>query len=632
VPRALVIDQFEELFTVFPEHWTRRARFVEQLTEALDGDPLLRVLLAIREDYLAQLGSLVKSSAERSTAQFRLERLGPEAALVAVQKPLEGRTRSYAKGVPKKLVDDLLKFRVDTGRGESVEVTGEFVEPVQLQVVCQSLWSQLPPDVTEITEDHMRAFGDVNQALSRFYAEAAKAAADDAHISEKEVRQWIEDHFITSAGTRGFVYRGGSVSAGMANEVIDVLEDKHLIRAEWRAGARWYELTHDRFITPIRVSNREYFESLLAARSEVDERAVRAYESMQTGHAHLVAGEYALALDASEQALAIYEQLDDPWGAADALETIAFARYALGELEPALLYFRRALELLAALDDPSGHSTTRAWQAAVLQNVGAVQLQLGDSKQGLDAYQRALRLYRETGDAAAMATVLAVIADLHRAGNAPEAALKAYEEAMAQYVSVRDTESQQQMLLEIGDLYHELEEYGKAVECADEALELDAASVRALYQRAAAHWYEGDYSAAVDDFTEVLELEPGWDLAYSGRGQALAEAGEFEPAVADLDLAIELAGSDVASRAYAHSGRGLAYGGLGRFRQALKEFEVSLKAQPGNAWAYFNRAVTYERMGKAAEAIADFQQALESSEPPLNRIKRDHALAKVSKA
>jgi hypothetical protein len=36
---------------------------------------------------------------------------------------------------------------------------------------------------------------------------------------------------------------------------VDVLEDMHLIRGEWRAGARWYELVHDRFIEPIQMSN-----------------------------------------------------------------------------------------------------------------------------------------------------------------------------------------------------------------------------------------------------------------------------------------------------------------------------------------------------------------------------------------
>ena len=47
----------------------------------------------------------------------------------------------------------------------------------------------------------------------------------------------------------------GRVYRGLPNEAVEELEDRHLIRPEWRAGARWYELTHDRLIEPIRASN-----------------------------------------------------------------------------------------------------------------------------------------------------------------------------------------------------------------------------------------------------------------------------------------------------------------------------------------------------------------------------------------
>src|SRR5215831_5411709 len=35
-PRALIVDQFEELFTAYPEHWEERTDFVDQLRAALD--------------------------------------------------------------------------------------------------------------------------------------------------------------------------------------------------------------------------------------------------------------------------------------------------------------------------------------------------------------------------------------------------------------------------------------------------------------------------------------------------------------------------------------------------------------------------------------------------------------------
>ncbi len=51
--RVAVFDQFEELFTAYPERWPERRAFFEQLAEAMEADASLRVFFAMREDYLA---------------------------------------------------------------------------------------------------------------------------------------------------------------------------------------------------------------------------------------------------------------------------------------------------------------------------------------------------------------------------------------------------------------------------------------------------------------------------------------------------------------------------------------------------------------------------------------------------
>jgi NTE family protein len=54
---------------------------------------------------------------------------------------------------------------------------------------------------------------------------------------------------------------------------VHALERHHVIRAEWRANAHWYELTHDRLIGPIRASNRRFTLGQLTGVHE-EERAV----------------------------------------------------------------------------------------------------------------------------------------------------------------------------------------------------------------------------------------------------------------------------------------------------------------------------------------------------------------------
>jgi hypothetical protein len=94
--------------------------------------------------------------------------------------------------------------------------------------------------------------------LRRFYDDAVFAAAAAARVRERRLRGWIEEAFITSVGTRNTIYRSSEKTATIPNAAIDELENRHLIRAEFRAGARWYELTHDRFIEPIQTSNARF--------------------------------------------------------------------------------------------------------------------------------------------------------------------------------------------------------------------------------------------------------------------------------------------------------------------------------------------------------------------------------------
>ena len=257
-PRVLVVDQFEELFTGYPDRWTDRRPFVEEIRDALDRDPLLRVALAIREDYLGRLTSLARLLPERLRTRYRLERLRKPAALRAIRDPLKATKRSFAEGVAEWLVDDLMSIRVESDQGDTEQVKGEFVEPVQLQVVCQQLWDHLPEEVQTISTEHLRRFGDANQALAAFYEERVVHASRAGRTSVRRIRRWFERWLITPAGTRGTIYRGEKDTGGLRNEAVDDLERSHVIRGEIRAGARWYELTHDRFVDPIRSANAQW--------------------------------------------------------------------------------------------------------------------------------------------------------------------------------------------------------------------------------------------------------------------------------------------------------------------------------------------------------------------------------------
>ena len=253
---VLIIDQFEEIVTTNLERWKDRQGFFQQLGEALLADPLLWVVLAMREDHIAAIEPYVRYLPWGIRVRFNMQRMTAAAALKAITEPALKEERPFTDSAARLLVDNLRQLRTTD---QTVEAPlGEYVEPVQLQVVCYQLWKNLnaqpePPDV--ITEKDLQAFGDVDTALAQFYEAALSNILPLISETELALRRWFEEKLITESGTRGTVYQGGQNTEGMSNETVRLLANEYLLRAESRAGGLWYELVHDRFVAPILQAN-----------------------------------------------------------------------------------------------------------------------------------------------------------------------------------------------------------------------------------------------------------------------------------------------------------------------------------------------------------------------------------------
>ena len=101
----------------------------------------------------------------------------------------------------------------------------------------------------------MEAVGDVDSALAGYYAEQVGAIAAATGIRERAICEWFDRHLITEQGIRGRVLQGIEQSQRLDNRAINPLVDTHLVRAERRRGATWFELAHDRLIEPVRTNN-----------------------------------------------------------------------------------------------------------------------------------------------------------------------------------------------------------------------------------------------------------------------------------------------------------------------------------------------------------------------------------------
>jgi hypothetical protein len=222
----------------------------------MQDDPKLSVVLALREDYVAALEPYAPLLTDRMRARFYMERMGRQAALLAVSKPAAQQGRPFAPGAAELVVDNLSLIR--TSRSKEPK-PGEHIEPVQLQVVCSQLWEKTA-QAAEITADQVEGAGDIDHALADFYELAIAEVLRTVKVSELDLRRWFDHQLITPAGTRGTVFQGEESTAGMDNQAVRLLEDRFLLRAESRSGAAWYELVHDRFVGPIVQANRAWMD------------------------------------------------------------------------------------------------------------------------------------------------------------------------------------------------------------------------------------------------------------------------------------------------------------------------------------------------------------------------------------
>jgi WD40 repeat protein len=281
---VLIFDQFEEILTVDPLRTETKRAFFLELGKLLQDNPRIWALFVIREDYLAPFDPYEELLPTHLKNRFRLDLLSRAAAGDAIRKTVESAGRTFAPAVPPqpgplaRLVSDLAMMQVQQPGGEFKSEPGPYIEPLHLQVVCRNLWQSLAPGHTVIEDGDIESFGDVTRALAEYYeTEIAKASGATEKLEEhtrewvggderieRAMREWVGKKLITSGGTRGQVLREAGKSGGLDNSLISLLIEAHLVRAEHRAGADWYELSHDRLIKPVQESNRLWLEKHLA--------------------------------------------------------------------------------------------------------------------------------------------------------------------------------------------------------------------------------------------------------------------------------------------------------------------------------------------------------------------------------
>jgi tetratricopeptide (TPR) repeat protein len=120
-----------------------------------------------------------------------------------------------------------------------------------------------------------------------------------------------------------------------------------------------------------------------------------------------------------------------------------------------------------------------------------------------------------------------------------------------------------------------------------------------------------DFDLAIRACTEIIgrggkEKAAMVAQAYSNRGYAYAEKGQFDRAIADYNKSLARNPKD--DNVYHY--RGVAHMRKGRFDQALRDIGKALKMEPYNAFAYNDLALVYLKAGKAKRGLPMVNKAI----------------------
>lgn len=348
LPLIAIIDQFEEIFTDIPLWRAHREDFLQQLGGAVETIDRLRLVVSLREDMVGEILPYESTLSRSNRTRFRVRPLDRTAALEAVTGPLVGTRRSFAPGVAEVLVDRLMTVTLTSTAGESRTVQTDAVEPISLQVICSALWRALPEDVTHITSEHLQDHGDVAVALGEHCAEAVAQVAEQRHLPEAQLWEWLERTFVTDLGTRNTAYEGVDATGGMPNAVARLFEEHRLLRSERRSGSVWFELLHDGLIEPLRAGRARALDGDLRA-----ERDPRPDTYLSMAESALAYGMSPLAEELAVQAADVSG--DDPATLAEVMSLLAKLIASRGQAEEGdqaeVLYasaeehYRRAMQL-----------------------------------------------------------------------------------------------------------------------------------------------------------------------------------------------------------------------------------------------------------------------------------------------
>ena len=153
------------------------------------------------------------------------------------------------------------------------------------------------------------------------------------------------------------------------------------------------------------------------------------------------------------------------------------------------------------------------------------------------------------------------------------------------------------------------DQFDCALQACSEAVRLDSRLATGYACRGGVLINQGEFLRALGEFDQALSLQPDNGEFYYSRAQVHERLDHKEPALADLDKAVQLIKSQF-GRSIAFALRGRVYKKDGKLDQSIKDYTAAINLAPEFAYHHGNRGDVYFELKEYQKAINDYSEAI----------------------